>query len=137
MIGIRAALAVSVQGKDDIEAYRPIRQIADALDVSFHFLTKILQVLTHAKIMESYKGPNGGVRLAKPPEELFLIDIVEAIDGTSVFSTCLLGLPGCGVETPCPVHDEWAKSKDQIERLFRETSLAKLSDDTCEKLLRF
>lgn len=137
MIGIRASLAVSIKGKDDRAVYWPIHQIAEELDVSFHFLTKILQVLTHAKIMESYKGPNGGIRLAKPPVELFLIDIVDAFNGMEVFNSCLLGFPGCGVEAPCPVHEQWAESKDQLIEMFRKTNLEKLSKDTYEKGFRY
>ena len=136
MNGIRAALLVSLKSGKDKESFIPIRQLAEELNVSFHFLTKILQVLTQAKIMESYKGPNGGVRMANPSHEIYLIDIVEAIDGKEVFSSCLLGLPGCGDEDPCPLHDRWKKSKGQLQSIFEEISVAKLAKDTSKFMFR-
>ena len=45
------------------EGYVSIKSLSDKLDISFHFLTKILQELTAAELMESMKGPKGGVRL--------------------------------------------------------------------------
>jgi hypothetical protein len=36
-----------------------------------------------------------------------LYEIVVAIDGEDLFRECVLGLPGCGDATPCPLHDEW------------------------------
>jgi len=136
MYGIRAALLIATKGESDKDSFIPIRRIADQLDVSFHFLTKILQVLTHAKLMESYKGPNGGVRLARPAEELSLIDVVEAIDGNDVFDNCLLGLPGCKDDNPCPLHEKWSNSIDQLRALFQETSLAQLAKESSEFLYR-
>jgi Rrf2 family protein len=136
MYGIRAALLVSLKSEEDKESFIPIRLIAEELKVSFHFLTKILQILTQAKIMESYKGPNGGVRLANPSESVYLIDIIEAIDGTKVFSSCLIGLPNCGDEVPCPLHEEWKKSKGQLQSVFQKMSLAKLAKDTSKCTFR-
>ncbi len=136
MYGIRAALLVSLKNEGDRESFIPIRQLAEELDLSFHFLTKILQILTQAKIMESYKGPNGGVKMANPSNEVYLIDIVEAIDGREVFSSCLLGLPGCGDEAPCPLHEVWKKSQGQLRSIFEETSLADLAKDTKKSMFR-
>jgi len=136
MYGIRAALLVSLKSEKDKVSFIPIRQIAEELDVSFHFLTKILQILTQTKIMESYKGPNGGIRLANPSDKLYLIDIIEAIDGKDVFNSCLLGLPGCDDKAPCPLHMEWKKYNGQIKSVFQETSLAKLAKDTSKFTFR-
>jgi len=137
MYGIRASLLVSLRSEKDRESFLPIRHIAEELNVSFHYLTKILQVLTQAKIMESYKGPNGGVRMASPSDEIYLIDIIEAIDGKEVFNSCVLGLPGCGSELPCPLHEKWGKSMSQLQDVFQKTSLAKLAKDTSKFVFRF
>ena len=58
----------------------PIREVSEKLEISFHFLTKILQILTQKKIMTSFKGPNGGVTLARPADSILLTEIVKAID---------------------------------------------------------
>lgn len=130
MHGIRAALLVSARSNDDQGKYYHIRQVSSELAVSFHFLTKILQVLTGAKIMESYKGPNGGVRLARPPESIFLIDIVRAVDGTETFTGCIIGLPDCDDSQPCPLNRQCGTAMSQLQQMLETTSLAKLARET-------
>jgi len=68
----------------------PIRELSQTLDISHHFLTKNLQVLTQAGLIESEKGPGGGVALKKGIDEISVFDIVNAIDGHKIFDNCLL-----------------------------------------------
>ncbi len=131
--GIRATLYVATQNTDK---YLPINQIADALDISFHFLTKILQLLTQKDIMKSYRGPNGGIALAKAPEDIFISDIIKAIDGDDLFKECILGLPGCGELKPCPMHDEWGNIRAQITYMFSKTSVKEMAERIVRDNLR-
>lgn len=123
--GLRAALYVAALDK---QAFVPIKSISDNLDISFHFLTKILQTLTQHNIMLSYRGPNGGIALARPAEQINVIQIVEAIDGTKSFSDCILDLPGCGTQRPCPMHDQWSRIREEMRQLLETTTLAGLSE---------
>ena len=122
--GIRAVLYTATLEKDK---YVPISTIAKELGISFHFLTKILQTLTQKQLMHSYRGPNGGIALAKPAATMKLVDIVEAIDGTKLFTDCLLGLPGCGKRKPCPLHDSWSDVRHQIYNMLTQTTVADLA----------
>jgi Rrf2 family protein len=126
---IRAALLVSVKETKDGRKFIPIRELSDELDLSFHFLTKIMQVLTEAKILESFRGPNGGVGLARPARQITLVDVIAAVDGMALFTECALGLPGCGEKTPCPLHAAWAKRREDLKRLFEKTTLASLAKE--------
>ena len=119
--GLRAAIYVARQ---DRASYVPIREISGDLEISFHFLTKVLQQLNEAKIIESFRGPRGGVRLARSASEITLKDIVLAVDGPSLFTECVLGLPGCGNQVPCPLHEDWSEQRDRLEELLRSTTLA-------------
>jgi len=121
--GLRASLYLA--SRTDGE-YVPIKKMSDKLEISFHFLTKILQQLTAEGIMESFKGPNGGIRLNRNGNDVYLMDIVLAIDGSQLLTECALGLPGCGTKNPCPLHDKWAKTRDSIRVMLEETSLTEL-----------
>lgn len=122
--GMRASLYLaSVQNG----TYVSISRISEQLDISRHFLTKILQQLTQSNLMESLKGPNGGVRLKRPGDEIRLMEIVAAIDGTDLLTECALGLPGCGSDKPCPLHEQWAETRDQIRIMLEQTSLVDLA----------
>lgn len=122
--GMRASLYLASREGDK---YTSISKIGEDLDISRHFLTKILQQLTESDLLESLKGPNGGVRLKKTADEIFLIDVVEAIDGLDILTECALGLPGCGNRTPCPVHDDWAEVRSELRDMLESNSLAKLA----------
>lgn len=131
--GLRASLYLSSKEEGQ---YIPIRQMSDKLDISFHFLTKILQQLTAVGILESYKGPNGGVRLTRSGEEVSLMEVVLAIDGDYMLTECALGLPGCGVMKPCPIHEKWAETRDGIKQMLESTTLTELSKKGKELDLR-
>lgn len=122
--GLRSSLFLASRKAD---GYISIREMSEKLDISFHFLTKILQQLTSAGLMESHKGPKGGVRLTKSGSEVNLFEIVAAIDGTELFTECALGLPGCGVKKPCPLHDKWADTRDGIRVMLESTNLVELA----------
>ncbi len=131
--GLRASIYLASKSRDD---YVSIKDLSETLDISFHFLTKILQQLTAAKLLESMKGPKGGVRLSRSANEIMLKDVVIAIDGPAIFTECVLGLPGCGSQKPCPLHDMWEGTRDEIDNVFNNNTLFDMSKKGKEKDLR-
>lgn len=107
--------------------YLSINRISDKLDIPHHFLTKTLQKLTEFDFLESQKGPKGGIKLKKPAESIHLIDIVETVDGPDIFTECILGLPGCGNQKPCPIHDEWADVRTRLKKMLQKNTLADMA----------
>lgn len=132
--GLRAL--VYLASEKSRSGYVSIGEISEKLNISFHFLTKTFQTLTQQGILESYRGPRGGVTLKKPAEEIFLSDIIHVLEGQDFFDKCLLGLPGCGVEAPCPVHDFWKEAKNAVKGEFDNTSLAELGEKMSDKKIR-
>lgn len=124
--GLRASVYLAAVSND---SYVSIKKISSDLDISHHFLTKVLQQLTEAELMESMKGPKGGVRLTHSTDEISLLEIVAAIDGMDILTECALGLPGCGTAKPCPIHDKWADTRDEIRKMLSDTSLQELVDE--------
>jgi len=55
--------------------------IAEAKGLPERFLLKVLKPLTSARMLVSLKGPNGGYRLARSPDRITLLDVIEAVDG--------------------------------------------------------
>lgn len=131
--GIQASIFLSMNESNN---YVSIKQIAREFTIPFHFLTKVLQQLTQAGIITSTKGAKGGVRLAKDPDSIRLYDIISIIDGESDFNECLLGLPGCGLHTPCPAHDMWSNIRSQYIKSARSITLKELAQDTKKFNLR-
>ncbi len=134
MYGIRAVLYLTSLEQE--KSYVHIRQISEDLHLSFHFLTKILQILAAHNIVNSYRGPNGGVSLARPANEIKVMELITAIDGTNAFETCILALPGCGEDTPCPLHEYWGATRDAIKSTFANITLAELERRIAQTDLR-
>lgn len=123
--GLRASLYL-VSLKED--GFVPIRRLSQELDIEFHFLTKLFQQLTEAGLVHSQRGPKGGVAFAKSADAVTPMDVVLAIDGPELFQECVLGLPGCGEQKPCPLHDTWATERKRLRSMFETTSLQEMSD---------
>ncbi len=122
---IQASLYLASVGP--LRRYVPIRTVANDLGISYHFLTKILQSLSARGILTSYRGPNGGVGLAKPPDNVTVMDIIRALDHGELFDECLLGLPGCGEQKPCPLHEHWENTRGRMRRAFESTTLSHMA----------
>lgn len=131
--GLRAILYIASIQRDD---FVPVRVISGELKISFHFLAKILQSLTQTGILKSFRGPNGGVALAKKPDLIKLNDLIEAIEGPKKTRQCILGFPGCGTEKPCPLHHKWEETQIRMDAIFEETTIGELTERMNEMDLR-
>src|SRR5437660_6539320 len=78
-------------------------QIARVTKVPQAYLAKVLQSLVQAGVVRSQRGIGGGVALAKAPEELTILEVVNAVDPIGRIQTCPLDLAAHGVKL-CPLH---------------------------------
>jgi Rrf2 family transcriptional regulator, iron-sulfur cluster assembly transcription factor len=122
--GIRAVIYLASQPSD---LKVGIKQISSDLDLPTPFLAKILQQLAKQKILSSSKGPHGGFSLLKDPKNITLLDIVNTIDGSDTFTTCVMykgTCEGVGEERKvCPLHDDYEKTRSQLITLFGNRSI--------------
>jgi Rrf2 family protein len=124
--GLRAVLYIASAPSG---TYVTSRAISDDLGLPYPFFAKVVQTLARADVLSSQRGPSGGVALARAASEISLAEVVRAIDGTALFTECVLGLPGCGQEKPCPLHTQWTSTRDRIHRLFETATIASLMND--------
>ena len=125
---IRALLYLALNA--DGEKKIGIKKISKDLDIPTPFLGKILQLLAKNKILNSTKGPNGGFGLRKAPKDVFLMDIVNIIDGDDNFNACIVGLQSCSKEEKnCPIHGKYAPIREQAKQLFNNESIGILIDN--------
>jgi Rrf2 family protein len=84
----------------------PAQTIAEKEEVPIRFLLKIMRSLIEAGIVKSFRGIDGGYALAKRPEEITLLDVVQAVEGPVYLNRCLLDPRYCnrnGTDT-CSIH---------------------------------
>ncbi|WP_457625270.1 RrF2 family transcriptional regulator [Persephonella sp.] len=121
---IRAMIYVAKLYKEGWkDRFISIHKIAKDLGMSFYFLSKNFQKLVKAGLLESHRGPQGGIKLIKRPSEIKLIDIVAVIDGIDFFNRCILGFEECSDQNPCTIHHLWADKREEIYNMFSSTTL--------------
>jgi Rrf2 family protein len=102
--------------------------LAKATQAPPAYLAKVLQALVKAEIVASHRGASGGVSLARTPDELTILDIVNATDPIQRIKTCPLDLASHGVKL-CPLHRRLDAALAQVENAFRNTTLAEVLGD--------
>lgn len=71
------------------------------------YLFKIVQALASAGLVRTFRGVGGGARLERPPAELTLRDVIEAVEGPIFLNRCLVRAGECPRDRLCPVHQVW------------------------------
>ena len=114
---------------------QPTEQIAEKTKVPAPYLAKVLQNLTRKGLVRSQRGVKGGFLLAQPPEDITILDVVNAVDPIQRITTCPLELKGHGVRL-CPLHFRMDRALALVEDAFRKSTLAEvLAEPTQSKPL--
>jgi len=123
--GIRAT--VFVASKAEIGLKLNVKEIAKEIDAPEAFTAKILQILNKHRVITSLKGPYGGFYIEQFQLEQPIINIINAIDGLSIFKECGLGLKQCSEIYPCPMHFQYKIARDALSNAFQNTTVGKLA----------
>ncbi len=118
---LRAAVYLAGQAPEP----RTTDEIAEATRVPRPYLSKILQGLGRADLVQLRRGTGGGVTLTKRPEELTILEVVDAVDPIGRIRTCPLGLESHGVRL-CPLHRRLDNALASVEDAFGKTTLAEI-----------
>ena len=124
--GIKAMIYIA-HAREDGHRRVSMGEISEEIDSPEAFTAKILQDLRKEGLLRSVKGPSGGFELDEKGERISLSHIVRAIDGDEVFTGCGLGLEYCDASNPCPVHDKFAKVRDELKHMLETTTLLELA----------
>jgi Rrf2 family protein len=98
-------------------------EIALAEDMPEYFFSKIFQGLAKSGLVDSFRGSNGGFKLAKSPDEIKILEIIEAIDGPIAASKCVNAPESCDRSPTCPVHPIWKETQASILTVLSKYSL--------------
>lgn len=104
----------------------PTHEIAAAAGVPEAYLAKILQRLSVAGLVRTFRGSGKGIELGRSPDEIELSSVVVAAQGSLQADKCILGLPACSEEHPCSLHYEWLPHRAAIQELLDKTTVADL-----------
>ena len=116
---VRAVYYLSQLGENQRAA---TSQIADEQQIPPSFLAKIVSQLSVAGLLQTSRGARGGVSLARAPEKISLLEVVEAIDGPIYLNECVANDGACVFSDTCPMQSVWCDAqKDLVDRLQNTT----------------
>lgn len=99
-------------------------EIAQAQSIPPSFLAKIISQLSIAGLIHTTRGARGGVSLARVPQEISVLDVVEAIDGPIALNECTTNPPGCQFIDDCTLHPIWCEAQEELVKRLRNTTLS-------------
>jgi Rrf2 family protein len=125
---VEYALRAVVYLASQAPAARTVDQVAEVTRMKEKggaYLAKVVQELVRAGVLRSQRGVKGGISLVKRPDELTLLEVVNAVDPIKRITTCPLGLKAHGIRL-CPLHARLDGALASVEDAFRKTTLAEI-----------
>ena len=99
--------------------------IAKAEGIPPNYLAKIFQQLVKARFIKAVKSKNRGYVFTKPPEEISLLELFEAVEGSPLFDDCFLRHCECGgTKENCRIFSVWINSTKRVKEILEETTIA-------------
>jgi Rrf2 family protein len=106
------------------------KEIAIAEDIPRKYLPSIIRTLARSGLIRTLRGNQGGVMLSRPPEEINLNEVVEAIEGPMALVQCLRGQEDCVHEKDCAVLPVWEGVQQMLQGQLENTTFADLTSGT-------
>lgn len=99
--------------------------IAKAEGIPSDYLAKIFQQLVKTRFVKAVKSKNRGYVFARPPEEISLLELFEAVEGSPLFDDCFLRHCECGgTKENCCIFSAWVNATKRVKEILEETSVA-------------
>jgi len=103
------------------------KEMAEAYCIPAPILSKVLQTLARGGFLISEQGTNGGYRLARDPSEITALEVIRAIDGPILLTTCFTKQGDCELTSKCIVREPLRRVLDGIQSLLGSITIKDLS----------
>ena len=105
------------------------QEIAKTTKVPSGYLSKIMQQLVKAKLVNSQRGIGGGFVLSKKPVKISILDIINAVNPIERITSCPLDIKSHGIKL-CPLHKRLSEAIGHVEASFAESNLGELIEES-------
>ncbi len=114
--------------KCDKGAPATVAELAAAQSIPHRFLELIFNDLRQAGLVKSFRGPQGGHVLVKPPSEITVGEILRLTEGPIALVKCVSGSRDCPFVENCPFREVWDEAAGAMEEVFNRTTIQQLLD---------
>src|SRR5712692_5135636 len=110
-------------------------EIAEEYGISATLMAKVLQKLAHGSLVAAKHGSSGGYQLAKDPSHISALDVISAIDGPVLITSCVLSLDNSETTERCSVKEPLRRVNESILSVLSAVTISQMSEDPQERSL--
>ena len=104
--------------------------IADVYGISAPLLQKVLQRLAKHGLVTARHGSSGGYQLARSPKDISALEVINAVDGPLMITSCITSHGDCGQSKTCTVREPLRKVNESILQVLRAVSISQMSEES-------
>ena len=105
-----------------------VKDIAAKQRISPKYLEQIMASLRAAGLVKGVRGMHGGYALTRPPRDITVKDVFEAVEGSVGPVDCVDHPEACEMKGVCPTRDTWVEMAESIGRVLKGTTLQDLAE---------
>jgi Rrf2 family protein len=107
--------------------------LAAATEAPESFLSKVLQALSHAGLIDSKRGHAGGFQISDRGRNASMLNVIEVIDGPIHLNVCLISGKSCSRKARCPAHPVWEQAQAAMMEVLSRAMIADMAVEQAEQ----
>lgn len=107
---------------------RMIKDIAESQQISEKYISRLIIELRRAGMVKSIRGSKGGYKIARQPQHLTVLDVVEVMEGPISIVDCVSAPQSCARLDACATRDIWNKLNSDIRSCLSKITLQDIID---------
>ena len=104
------------------------KYLVDKLDVPDKYLRRLMTDMSKNGFIKSMQGRDGGYVFAKSPNNIYLSNVVDAVEGMQNYTGCIMGHEQCSSTNPCSLHETYGPIRDELLNFLNTTSINELKN---------
>ena len=108
-------------------------EIAEEYGISTTLMAKVLQKLARNSLVAAKHGSTGGYQLAKDPDRISALDVITAIDGPVLITSCVTSHGNCDASSKCSVREPLRRLNESVMNVLSTVTISQMCDETHEQ----
>ena len=105
-------------------------EIARHEQIPKYYLEKVIRDLMHRGLVHARRGPGGGYQLARHPKLISALDVINAVDGPVVITSCVTNHGNCDQSLKCTIREPLRRVNDSIAQVLRSVTISQMTEDS-------
>lgn len=109
------------------------KYLVEQMGVPDKYLRRLMTDMSKKGFIKSLQGREGGYVFAKSARNIYLSEVIEAVEGMDKYCGCILGFESCGNDNPCSLHKTYGPIKEDLIKFLSNTTIWELRDRDVQK----